>query len=514
MWLSKIKKHWFLIFLLCLVILTKLPFLIDQTFPFTFDHGKDSLAVLKMMISHRPSLIGPWTSIPGLFFGPGWYYLLLPGFIISGGDPIAGVLTMIAVMSVLVYVVYKKFGYVAATVFTTTQTWFSLAQSAWNPFPLALISVLIYILLDMVIKQKSSSPKTFFWLGILSGLGFHFSSAFAIFYPMIVGSYVFFFRVRVHLKDAVLWLLGLLIPFTPQLFFELRNNFIEVKSVYEYLFGNYGNTANTTPIVEVINQSFSEFKLATLPTIYGNFFIDKLLRYSTLLIIFIFSLKRDSIKKLQPVIVKSLIWTPLPIVGFSFLHFNTWYLLGLLPALTILIASLISLTPRKIQIIILLVYICSPLSKVFYYYQNDRTSLLDQRSFLVTKIKALDYIEQTAGNKPYKQFHYLPEIYDYSYQYLLFWRAMGGHSLPSEFSYMHDEVSYIKEKAVLVDYLTQTLPDSIESRAPELIYFIVEKPSEDVLLKEWWNHQNYQKIISEKKINSEVTVYQAVANPI
>ena len=60
-----IKNHYWLLFLITLLITTRLPYLIDNTIPFQFDHGKDSLAVMHMWLLRKPKFVGPWTSIPG-----------------------------------------------------------------------------------------------------------------------------------------------------------------------------------------------------------------------------------------------------------------------------------------------------------------------------------------------------------------------------------------------------------------------------------------------------------------
>ncbi len=78
------KYHtWLVLIAITLFILaTRLPLVLPNTIPFSFDHGKDSVAVLHMVKEPSIKFIGPWTSIPGLYFGPGWYYLLAPSFLL------------------------------------------------------------------------------------------------------------------------------------------------------------------------------------------------------------------------------------------------------------------------------------------------------------------------------------------------------------------------------------------------------------------------------------------------
>ena len=80
--INVLKKEWYVLALIVFVIVTRYIFLHDATIPFGFDHGKDSLAVFHMWTTRSLKFIGPWTSIPGLYFGPAWYYLLLPGLLL------------------------------------------------------------------------------------------------------------------------------------------------------------------------------------------------------------------------------------------------------------------------------------------------------------------------------------------------------------------------------------------------------------------------------------------------
>ena len=96
--------------LIVFAILTRVPFLFGGVIPFSFDHGKDSMAVLHMIKTSSLKFIGPWTSIPGLFFGPGWYYLLSPAYFISNGHPVSAVLLMFVIGLLIIWLTKKYFG--------------------------------------------------------------------------------------------------------------------------------------------------------------------------------------------------------------------------------------------------------------------------------------------------------------------------------------------------------------------------------------------------------------------
>ena len=196
-----IKKHWILISLIILILVTRLPILISQVIPFTFDHGKDALAVLDMMLNADVKLIGPWTSIPGLYFGPGWYYLLLPAFIIGGGHPLSPVYLMLLLLIVQVILAYKYLNKWTALIMATAPVWLTVSTSAWNPFPMTFISLICLILL----KEGAKKQQFNFWqslsLGLAVSLGFHFSSAYAVFMPFLVLISLFILKIKLNLKN-------------------------------------------------------------------------------------------------------------------------------------------------------------------------------------------------------------------------------------------------------------------------------------------------------------------------
>src|SRR3990167_7466678 len=70
--------------------------ILNNNFFFTMDQGRDAVYIREIIERHKLILKGPETSIPGIFAGPGWYYLLAIGYSLSFGHPVGGVLIMIA----------------------------------------------------------------------------------------------------------------------------------------------------------------------------------------------------------------------------------------------------------------------------------------------------------------------------------------------------------------------------------------------------------------------------------
>ncbi|MBU1085100.1 hypothetical protein KKB06_02000, partial [Patescibacteria group bacterium] len=259
------KQIWLIIFILGIAIIFKIPYLYEQAVAFDFDHGRDALAVIHMIKTGQLRFIGPWTSIPGLFFGALYYYLLVPLAWLTSGHPLSQTWTMFILVIIQVWLAFKYFGFWEAIILATTPAWTTLATGSSNSFPMPLVTWLILINLLPVLKNKTTSIKQMFWLGVFLSLGFHFSSALAIFLIPAVLLILIKNKVKLNLKQITFGVLGFGLVFLPQILFEIKHNFMEVKAVMEYLKYGEKNSLSLSKIGYIINQVWSELVLASLP---------------------------------------------------------------------------------------------------------------------------------------------------------------------------------------------------------------------------------------------------------
>ena len=148
----------------------------------------------------------------------------------------------------------------------------------------------------------------------------------------------------------------------------------------------------------------------------------------------------------------------------------------------------------------------TPVSIMVRYNQLDKSSFLISNTFIPVKESVISYLRQESDGKPFSSYHFVSDIYDYSYQYLYFHQALHGEKLPVEFSYQPRESIYIVQKPDLLQHFS----DQQMKGEPELLFYVVEGDGTNEFLGSWWDHQEYSEIISEKKFSDSMTVYTAL----
>jgi hypothetical protein len=508
----RVLKNWFLILLLLITILTRIPILYYESIPFTFDHGKDSLAVMDLVLNKRIKFIGPWTSIPGLFFGPAWYYLLAPAFVIFNGEPVGFVWTMLLLVLMEIFLLYKYFGKTPALVFTASSLSWSISISAWNPFPMVLLTIVLLIFLKKLKERNKLKNWQYFVLGLTASLGFHFSTAFAVLYPIFIAVFILRNRIKLQLVQIILLVFGFTLPFLPQLAFEVRHDFIQVKAVAKYIFSP-DVSAPKPGLTTVLQSIYSETLLNITPEInipnFPKISIVSILYASGLLVFIMFYSKAKSPLSNFITFPHEIIYWTLGALGlFSFFHYNSWYLIGLLPLYIISFAQLLdfilhNLKGRMVFYVYLLfaLYLLTPITKTYSFFVRDYMVQQNSQSFLPVKKRTLSAIRDEAGQRPFASYHFAAHIYDFDWQYLYFLGALKEYTLPMQFAYQADYGAYTVEKKDLENYF------NAKNQNPEIVFFILEvTPGSDDMRKNWFNNQVSSKVYKTWNESNSITV--------
>jgi hypothetical protein len=233
-----------LIFVLFIGIALRSQELISHNFLFLLDQGRDMMAVKGILYDHHLTLIGPSTSLRGVFQGPLWYYLLALSTGIFGGDPWGGIVLMFVVSVAVLIAIYfwmkNLFGEKAALItlflFSVSPEAAAAASFAWNPHPMWIL-IVVYVFTFYSLIYKSKKFNMILWP--LIGLMFHFQTALAVFILLSTIIYILIFERPIILnKNFLIGVALFLFTFIPQILFDLRHNFFVFKSALSLFAGS------------------------------------------------------------------------------------------------------------------------------------------------------------------------------------------------------------------------------------------------------------------------------------
>ncbi len=217
--------------------------------PFWYDPARDMLLALDNLA--KPTLIGPPSGIPGIFYGPHWLWLLSFGLTFSKDPRVVTIL----ILTIPYFTVFPFLLFKFARIFgkkIVLILWFlfifgfkSYSTYLWSPhlasfFFLAVIYLFIFT--DLNGKRMRDNLKILL-AGIFCGLILNLHISFGV--AIILSSLVFlaaeFFFTnnkknwRDHGKNRIIvclsFILGLFLSLTPNLIFEMRHGFHQIQAV-------------------------------------------------------------------------------------------------------------------------------------------------------------------------------------------------------------------------------------------------------------------------------------------
>lgn len=439
--MKMIKKSALLIALLILILGFGLRAqeLISHNFLFLLDQGRDMMAVKDILYDHHLTLIGPSTSLRGVFQGPLWYYLLALSTGIFGGDPWGGILLMgIISMSVLVVVYFwtkKLFGEKTALItlflFAVSSEAVAAATYVWNPHPMWLL-IVAYIFIFYSAFYKSNKFHILLWPTI--GLMFHFQTALAVFIFLSSIIYIFIFERKTVFNRSFVIGIGLFFfTFLPQIVFDIRHDFLMSRSILNIFTGS-----DQGLFVSGEKSSYLLLAKDHLLTLYENFrsaFInDGYAKYiPNLLIILIlgslFIVKKKKIFEKEYNFVSLIMKLLLIIFLLTFVYpfpLRYWFLTGFQSFYLILLGILLSklLTERLGKLIVLVIFAVLTfysMQRIYILYFNPPNDGGAEK--IKGKLNAIDYIYEDAKGKPFGLLVFTPSVNTDAYDYLIFWHG-------------------------------------------------------------------------------------------
>jgi len=447
------KKLFVLFGLLTILIIgswIRLSGIIDNSFAFTYDVGRDMLAVENIVVNHKITLIGQTAGIEGIFYGPWWYFILgIPFFIFSGNPQgIAFFMGIIGIITILVsYITGKKIGGVFLGIifasFISISSLMVLSSSQiWNPNLAPFFVLLVFLMLyelSFESKSETSKAKYLLLLGLFLGLTIDMEIVFGIlFFLGICLSLIFVFRKKLTIRGMLFFVAGLLFIFSPRIVFEVRHDFLMTKTFISSISNSFFSPKNFSIFDVFISKVVSLFDTWNAALAGQNSIVG------FMLIIFIFLGLLFFYKKMQNAekqIIKTIfIVMVVFLIGLTFFNQAVWrhYLVGI-PVLYIL---LVSLMINAIRIVLKKFWVIFFMLLVLFWINLNPTQVLDNiknplwegnAAVYRNQLFVIDYVYSDAKGRDFKYIVYTPAVHDYTYRYLFSWYGKKKYGyIPSQ----------------------------------------------------------------------------------
>ena len=260
--LKKITKSWWIIFC-CLVLLTCLItnslHLFKGDLLFHTDIARDFLVMDDIVTTRSPTLIGPKSGgVSGVFHGPAWYYLNLPIFALTNGNPAAigwfWMIIFIGYLALFYYLSSRMLGNKnALTAVTLLASLTVFAPKGLMQCSPAAFLVLPFIYFTWLYLQKWK-PWALVVSVLILGFIIQFQMAFGVPIAILMGSYLVYKIVKSKKWLHLLCFAAILLPLSTFILFDLRHDFLQSRSVINYF--SIKNPNDDWTIIKYLSERF------------------------------------------------------------------------------------------------------------------------------------------------------------------------------------------------------------------------------------------------------------------
>ncbi len=504
--LQKQKNILLITFLLSMVPLLTLFFKIWLgEFAFWYDPARDLLSAVDNL--SKPTLIGPTSGIPGVFYGPYWIWLLSLGTFFSL-DPRVVTLIAITVPYIILFpfILWRFSSTLSPLVLSLLWLLFLLGfnnyfTDLWNPHlaPLLIIATIFLIFSlnhSVSIRNLLTTVVAGFTMGLV--MNFHLSFGIGMFFGIImylIGENIYFFIKTKKKKSFILptilllspFFLGIVFSFAPFLLFEIRHQFLQTTTLLNALF-HYGGVVSLQGLshTEILLKFLESMaKLVQIPILLaGIFLLVGLVHY-----LISYKKRKDQIKGNE---IKLLSIVSSITLGVLFIYLTAknpiwdYHFIGVEVLFLLLIGIIINKSSLLKKILTVWVVILVMISMYAFFSKVGKEHTVIAGT-LIAKQKVVEQVLKEAGGTDYTVFAYNPAIYTYDYSYLFKW--MDGKDV----SYRPELVPTGKDVVFII------FPEKIaKSRKDDFINF--RTPSQQYMTSDQWVMLDGTEILKRKKI--------------
>jgi hypothetical protein len=481
----------------------------EGRFSFGWDFSRDMLWVRQLTIQHKPMLVGAWGSLAGSYFGPLYFYLLAIPTILSQGNPQAAVIMVSICLSGLIPLSYywgrrwfsEKLGLSWVAILATAPIFFQLSLYSFPQQLIPVITILL-LMLEWQLWVKPTSRGVFLaWL--VASLWFHFEPADVPIFYLSLGGWLLYLiwqrKVILTTKFILASGLGGIMPYIPNLIFDLRHNWTQVKAIGQILTGQDQSLGGGLPLTERLVDRPQQFMWMWERTFGGREWglivaggVILAGSYYWLKIRKTLHEKNQNISQLLILVGANILVALVYLIIFPRL-LKDYYQFFLPVEYGLGVGLIFSLVINKFKVNWIKLGVIGLILPVnIATWSVMRNSIPDQ--LYRTQKQVVDNIYTQAQGAPFRVYTYTPLIYDYPYQYLFSW--YGNHEygyIPQEYAYKPNQPPYVLEKSRFDLGKDQGGRESEENNV--LTFLIMEPGNQLAYSKEDW-YQSFGKSLS------------------
>lgn len=458
----------------------------NYNFPFTTDQARDMLDLRQIVVGLNPTLVGPTTSINGVFLGPSYYYFNVIPFFLGQGDPSALVywnLSFYLLSAFLILILHKKnevgFGFFASILFITSPGYFQNTRYFWNSHSMVYFALLYFVCLYFFLRNSSS--KKALLLGLTAGIAMQFQAAFGILLLPFGLLMSLFYLKKSRFKLIGIVLFSFCVTLLPQILFELKNKFVMTKIFLAEATGSGAVLGEKLTFPEALISHINSFIYFSHGILALPFNLDSVLLIGAVLFLGfkIYQKKIDPDLKIYTFISIGFLLFSFIFYSFYLHELKDWFILSLRIPYIILIATFLTAVyhhilknkvyrhlPKTITIGVVLISVTLAFMDQQQFIPKNFNDRSADKSNLRNSIEAIDWVYEHLNNKGFKAYNYIPSVYDFPYQYLYWWYGTKKYGyLPETITYKEGVPEYIPHNT---EFLLKTKPQ--EDQLIALIY--------------------------------------------
>lgn len=475
--------------------------------PLAYDMGRDLLWSKDISFYGIPTLIGPAASIWGIYFPPFWFYFLGVPLRISGGHPLSAVFaTSLAIVATgaLSYLLFKRelskfYALALAAVLLFSSTLINISTFAFHANMLPILTLgFIYFAAKAVTKNAYAAVPAVFLVGLMYSAD-PAPAVVMTFVAIAVFLYFGLYKLE-NFKKILATLAAYTLPLSPNILFEIRNNFPQTQALLAYFRGENPSLSGQLPFLERlanrVDVYFDFFKASFAPQTPVAGFLLLTLAFG----IYHFFKNHQKNTDLAPLMKINLLVIIVSFLVMTFIftvEIKNWYLYGLTIPFAFLIIFALAIFKRRTVFAILIIYL---LANLLPFFQNKRAqNAQSDPATLSNQLAAINYIYGDKNGDDFAVYIFTPSIYDHHWQYLFWWQGVQiGKGLPADFAYLPDQPDYVRNKNIYAS----------RPQKSNLVYLVIENSAENEFYtkSQWLKNFQDAKLISQKDINGAITV--------